>query len=241
MSHSIYLFLDEGGNFDFKPSGTRYFTLTSVAMRRPFDLYEPLSNLRYDCIEYGLPTEFFHCSDDNKHVRAKVFDLLADQQSSFRIDSLVVEKSSVPLAIQVDKHFYPEMLGRLLKEIIPREIAKGAKEVFVITDTLPIQKKRQAIEKAIKQALAEKLPTNLSYRVLHHASRSHFGLQVADYCNWAIFRKWQNDDAAFYERLKPAIAAEVLLNADAQKIDPPDYSLQREPLGLLSSGGNLWP
>lgn len=239
MSHSIYLFLDEGGNFDFKLSGTRYFTLTSVAMRRSFDLYEPLNSLRYDCMEYGLPTEFFHCSEDNKHVRGKVFDLLVKHQSSLTIDALVVDKSCVAPVMQADKYFYPEMLGRLLGGIIPREIAKGAKEVLVITDTIPILKKRQAIEKAVKQALAEKLPTDLRYRVVHHASRSHFGLQIADYCNWAIFRKWQNNDAAFYECLKPAIAAEVLLDADAQKIDPPDYSLQREPLGLLSSGGNL--
>jgi Protein of unknown function (DUF3800) len=239
MSHSIYLFLDEGGNFDFKPSGTRYFTLTSVAMHRPFDLYEPLNGLRYDCMEYGLPTEFFHCSEDNKHVRGKVFDLLTKHQSSLTIDALVVDKPCVAPAMQADKHFYPEMLGRLLDGIIPREIAKGAKEVLVTTDTIPIQKKRQAIEKAVKQALAEKLPANLRYRVVHHASRSHFGLQIADYCNWAVFRKWQNNDAAFYERLKSAIATEVLLDEDIQKIDPPDYSLQREPLGLLSSGGDL--
>jgi Arc/MetJ family transcription regulator len=212
MNHSIYLFLDEGGNFDFKPSGTRYFTLTSVAMRRPFDLYEPLNSLRYDCMEYGLPTEFFHCSEDNKHVRSKVFQLLAEHQTDFSIDALVVDKTSVSSTLQVDKHFYPEMLGRLLKEVIPREIAKGAKEVLVITDTIPIQKKRQAIEKAVKQALAEKLPADLRYRVLHHASRSHFGLQIADYCNWAIFRKWQNDDDAFFERLKPAIEVMVLQN-----------------------------
>ncbi len=221
MSHSIYLFLDEGGNFDFKPSGTRYFTLTSVAMRRPFELYESLNNLRYDCMEYGLHAEFFHCSEDNRFVRNKVFGLLINHQASLTIDTLVVEKSSVPAALQTDKHFYPEMLGHLLNEIIPREIAKGAKEVLVITDTIPIQKKRQAIEKAVKQALADKLPADLRYRIFHHASRSHFGLQIADYCNWAIFRKWQGnhrgEDEVFYDRLKPAIAAEILHNTERQK------------------------
>ncbi|WP_448508115.1 DUF3800 domain-containing protein, partial [Immundisolibacter sp.] len=64
-------------------------------------------------------------------------------------------------------------------------------EVIVITDTIPIQKKRQAVEKAIKGALSAMLPAGMRYRILHHASRSHYGLQVADYCNWAVFRKWQ--------------------------------------------------
>ncbi len=35
-STPLYLFLDEGGNFDFSPAGTRYLTLTAVTATRPF-------------------------------------------------------------------------------------------------------------------------------------------------------------------------------------------------------------
>ena len=100
------------------------------------------------------------------------------------------------------------MLGHLLKYVIPRELDNGVDEVIVITDSIPIQRKRQAVEKAIKAALATMLPASMHYRVLHHASRSHYGLQVADYCNWAVFRKWQKGDMGFHDLIKPALRSE---------------------------------
>lgn len=208
MAECAYLFLDEGGNFDFSPTGTHYFVLTSVATRRPFPSHGPLDDFKHDCLEFGLDTEYFHCADDNPRVRRKVFDLIAACLDSIRIDCLVVEKSKTGPALREDKRFYPEMLGHLLKYVIPRELGKGVDEVIVITDTIPIQKKRQAVEKAIKGALASMLPGGMRYRILHHASRSHYGLQVADFCNWAVFRKWQKGETEFYDQLKPALRSE---------------------------------
>jgi hypothetical protein len=34
----------------------------------------------------------------------------------------------------------------------------------------------------------------VSFRILHHASRADVNLQVADYCAWALYRKWERDD-----------------------------------------------
>ncbi len=208
MAECAYLFLDEGGNFDFSPTGTRYFVLTSVATRRPFPVHVSLDDFKHDCLEFGLDTEYFHCADDNLRVRRKVFNLIAANLDSVRIDCLVVEKCKTGPALREDKRFYPEMLGHLLKYVIPRELGKGVDEVIVITDTIPIQKKRQAVEKAIKGALAAMLPAGMRYRILHHASRSHYGLQIADYCNWAVFRKWQKGETEFYDMLKPAVRSE---------------------------------
>ncbi len=208
MANCAYLFLDEGGNFDFSPTGTRYFILTSVATRRPFPAQASLDNYKHDCLEFGLDTEYFHCSDDNTRVRRKVFELIARHLDSLRIDCLIVEKPKIEPALRDDKRFYPEMLGYLLRDVIPREISNGVDEVIVITDTIPIQKKRQAIEKAIKGALAKMLPVGMRYRILHHASRSHYGLQIADYCNWAVFRKWQKGEVEFYDLIKPAVKSE---------------------------------
>lgn len=208
MTQCAYLFLDEGGNFDFSPTGTRYFVMSSVAMRRPFPAHGPLDNFKHDCLEYGLDTEYFHCAEDNTHVRCKVFELISAYLDVLRIDSLIVEKAKTGPALRADEAFYPKMLGYLLRYVIEREVVNGVEELIVITDTIPVQKKRRAIEKAIKTVLAAMLPGSVRYRILHHTSRSHYGLQVADYCNWAVFRKWQRGDTEFYDRLKPALRSE---------------------------------
>ena len=39
-------------------------------------------------------------------------------------------------------------------------------------------------------------------------SRSYHGLQVADYCCWAIFRKWQKGESPWYDCIKPTVRGE---------------------------------
>jgi hypothetical protein len=58
----LYIFLDEAGNFDFSPGGTKYFTFTGVSKERPFLAYQELTELKYDIIEGGTNIEYFHAS-----------------------------------------------------------------------------------------------------------------------------------------------------------------------------------
>lgn len=202
----LYIFLDEGGNFDFSPTGTRYFTLTSVAMYRPFGIRDPWDDYRHDLLEYGKDVEYFHCAEDNRYIRERLFNILEQHSTSFHIDSLIVEKAKTGPALRPDSHFYPKMLGYLLKHILER--STGHQEVIVITDTIPHQKKRNAVEKGVKQTLKAMLPAAEKYRVLHQSSKAHYGLQVADYCNWAIYRKWDKGDKQHYDQIGSAIRSE---------------------------------
>lgn len=202
----LYIFLDEGGNFDFSPSGTKYFTLTSLAMVRPFPFREAWDDYRHEVLEYGKDLEYFHCADDNKFLRQRLFGILNDYAKTLRVDSLIVEKAKTGPALRADQRFYPEMLGYLLKHVLT-SIAPFD-DVIVITDSIPHQKKRDAVEKGVKQALKAMLPAGMKYRVLHQSSRAHYGLQAVDYCNWAIYRKWDSGDTEFYEAIKPSLHSE---------------------------------
>lgn len=212
MKRCAYIFLDESGNFDFGASGSRYFVLTSVGMTRPFPAAMPLDGYKHDCLEWGLDLEYFHCYRDNREVRRRVFELIASHLDGMSIDCLVVEKARVDPASQEDRRFYPELLGFLLQLVLPAALdADGVEKVIVITDTIPVNKKRRAIERAVRTALHAMLPPGMKYRVLHHQSRSHYGLQVADYCCWAIFRKWQTGERDWYDRIRPAVRRELEL------------------------------
>ena len=39
---TLYVFIDESGNFDFSPSGTKYFILTTLTTIVPYDIGAPL-------------------------------------------------------------------------------------------------------------------------------------------------------------------------------------------------------
>ena len=214
MTQCAYVFLDESGNFDFTATGTRYFVLTGVGMIRPFPAFESLDNYRYDCLEAGADIEYFHCYNDRKAIRNTVFDLIASHLDGMHIDCLVVEKAEVSPTTRDDTRFYPVMLGYLLSMVMPIELAaRDAESIVVVTDTIPVNKKRRAIERAVRTTLSRMLP-NVKYRVLHHQSRSHYGLQTADYCCWAVLRKWERGDSTWYDRIKPAIRNEFRITAD---------------------------
>jgi hypothetical protein len=204
----LYVFLDEAGDFNFSATGTKFFTFTTITKTRPFPWDTPLLSLKYDLIEVGVDIEYFHAAEDRQAVRDHVFTIIRNDLGSFRIDSLVIEKRKTGPALQVLEKFYPRMIGYLLRYVLDPRNLKDFAEVIVITDSIPVSRKREAVEKAVKQTLSKMLPPGTRYRILHHASKSCAGLQIADYCNWAIFRKWERGDLRSYELIRSGMMSE---------------------------------
>ncbi|MDO8734950.1 MAG: DUF3800 domain-containing protein [Elusimicrobiota bacterium] len=204
----LYIFLDEGGNLDFSDNGTNYFILTSISKERPFEAYKEMSELKYDLIESGLGIEYFHASEDRQVIRDKVFGIIRNHLAGVRIDSLIVEKRKTGKALQLEEKFFPEMMGYLLKYILNGFKLSEIQEVLIFTDSIPVKRKREAIEKAIRKVLKRDLPPTAKYRIFHHASKSNFDLQIIDYCNWAIYRKWEANDDRSYLYIKSVIKSE---------------------------------
>lgn len=208
---TLYIFLDEGGNFDFSKSGSKYFTLTCVSLYRPFLLHTDLDTYKYDLIEHRIKPriemEYFHCADDNRFVRKRVFSMLEASVPPNSVDAVIVEKAKTGPALQPEQYFYPRMLLYLLRFAIVKAFS-GVGEVVVITDNIPVAKKRNAIEKAVKSSLKSMLPSGVHYRVMHHSSKAHYGLQIADYFNWAVYRKWEHGDDSAHASISTKIRSE---------------------------------
>jgi hypothetical protein len=204
----LYIFLDEAGNLDFSPNGTRYFLLTSVTKERPFYACKDLIELKYDLVEMDMDIEYFHASEDTPTVRKKVFDIICNNLEGIRMDSLIVEKRKAGPTLRTEEKFYPQMLGYLLRYVLTGLDLTKYTEIIVFTDRLPVQRKRNAVEKAVKLTLAKMLPGQVWYRIFHHDSKSNFDLQIADYCNGAIYRKWDRGDMRSYDRICSVVKSE---------------------------------
>ena len=203
----LYVFLDESGDLGFSPKGSRFFSFCGVAMLRPFALYEQLDSYKHDLIESGNDIESFHYAHDKRSIRKGVLDVLNRNLSQLGIYSLIVEKRKTGPALQKQDAFYPRMLGYLLQYISRGYQFSKFKEIVVITDTIPV-KRRGAVTKLKKVVLPGVLPAKLSYRILSHTSKAHYGIQIADYCSGAIFRKWERGDDRHYRNIKPALRSE---------------------------------
>jgi len=109
---TLYLFMDEGGNFDFSSGGTAYFMLTCLIEERPFPSYDKLRTLRYDLLEEDINIEYFHATEDKQDVRNKVFSIVQENLDHVQVCSMIVQKNKVNPLYVPQYGFIPKMFGR---------------------------------------------------------------------------------------------------------------------------------
>jgi len=214
----LYIFLDEGGDFNFLGNGSKYFNLTSFTTFKNWkNVYFELDNEKYNLLEYGINQIKFHSCEDNKYVRNKTFVILKNylklkNSEKSRLDSVIFNKSKLPLNFREEKQLYSQALSFLLRHVFTKIDKNIVTEVVVITDNLPINKKRKIFRQQIKSTLKEVLSFfKIPFKIYHHPSSAHYGLQIADYCNWAILRKWEREDCFYYEEIKQGIRSEKIV------------------------------
>jgi len=199
-----YLFADEAGNFDFSTKGSNYFVVTAVSMDR-FDCGVALLALRHQLAhrQAELFHDGFHASEDKQHVRDEVFKLLKTQK--FCIDALVLEKSKAfaPLRESEDR-FYKTAWYLLFKYIAKRCFPPGEKGL-VIAGSLGTKKKQRDFQQSVADVVSQHSEPSLVKAVAWSAA-SHPCLQVADYCCWAIQRKYEMGDNRSFELIESKIS-----------------------------------
>ena len=109
-------------------------------------------------------------------MRQVVFDLIAAHLDNVRIHCVVVDKARIVPARQTKSPMYRRMLGYLPGGTLTATLDTGADRVIVTNDTMPVNKKRKAVEKSIQGAVARNQLPGLKFRILHHQSRSRYGL-----------------------------------------------------------------
>ena len=94
------------------------------------------------------------------------------------------------------------------------------KDFIIITDNLAVKKDKNKQIGAIKSGIKEYLRSNkinVRYDIFHHSSASSVNLQIVDYINWAIFRKYEKGDTRFYEKISKYILDEEDMTKDRDK------------------------
>lgn len=212
----LYMFIDEAGDYDFRPGRSKYLIWGSVTIANgPFSLYTPLSQLKHKLNTDGTDIDRFHASEDRQRVRNEVFGILNNPKVSFENDFVVVEKCKVNPSIRDPLLLYPKMASYLLRYIFKRH--NTLDKIIIFTDTLPVKKKRQAVEKSLKKNI-RRLLNDKEFHIYHHSSRSNFGLQAIDYCAWAVYRKWEIDDLRSYKLIQAKIKSEFDIFRSGERI-----------------------
>jgi hypothetical protein len=201
---AVYLFFDESGNLDFSPNGSRHFCFGVLTLRDPAPLTAALTGLRYSLLAEGLELECFHAAEDRQAVRGRVFETLTEV-GGFDLDLLIADKRTLHPVLRDPFEFYCHHAYAIVEAALTR-VRHLDEHIVVVTDTLPIQRERKALEKAFRSALRKYLGDR-PFSVLHQVSAAHAGLQAVDYCTWALQRKLRGDTRS-YEQIRRWIRSE---------------------------------
>ena len=205
---TLYLFLDESGNLSFNTNSTKYLIISCLSTVNPFEMKVPMDVLRYSLLNQDLDLEEFHAAKDKPNISRLVFDILADTNYRYKIDSIIVEKAKTIPHLQSPEMIYPMIVKYLIRYILNRHDISSYERICIFTDVIQIKKKRNAIEGAIKSIIENILKGKIPYSVFHHDSKSNYYLQAIDYCTWAIARKWSTGDSSHYDKIRSRIMSE---------------------------------
>lgn len=187
-----YVFADEAGNFDFTRNlgASRYFVLATVTLD-DCNLGKALLDLRRELAWRGVYLDrVFHATTDDQAIRDVVFELLA--AADFRVDATIFEKRKT-IPTRQNEHGFYKLAWYLHFKYVATKIVSSGDRLLVTAASLGTKKQRGIFHEAVNNVVFQVSPT-LSHRVAFWPYASDPCLQIADYCTWAIQRKWEHGD-----------------------------------------------
>jgi hypothetical protein len=203
-----FTFADEAGDFEFarRPNVSRYFILATVNMDNSAvgdDLAALRRQLAWEGYELG---EYFHASTDKQAVRDKVYEAICKRD--FTIQATIMEKSKAyPRVRESRPRFYQYGWYYHFQHGTPKLVAQ-ASELMVIAASIGSRREKAAFQGAVDDVLVQTVKKPCKANFCPAAADPC--LQVADYCAWAIQRKWEScsKDLRSYDLIKGRITYE---------------------------------
>lgn len=203
----LYIFADESGDFKFANGHniSRYFIVCTVSMETcdvSHDLLKLRRALAWENHELG---DHFHASTDKQHIRDVVFETI--NRHDFQIQATIMEKCKAqPQTRRSDTRFYQYGWYYHFFHGM-RDIARPHPEIHVTAASIGVRRERQTFKHAISDVMHQTIQGKKWSADVFPAGTDPC-LQVADYCAWAIQKKWERGDVRSYDLIKDRITYE---------------------------------
>lgn len=200
---TLYIFIDESGNFDFSERGTRHFVMAGVVVKFPEHSGVKLQVLKYKLLRSGFNVSGFHASQDLQRVRNLVFDQIAMLKS---VEAFVVFglKHKVKKSKRTDEELHATFAVRLIELILAEHDMIGVQNLVVVLDQALPKPKQGALHRNLKPVLKKlNKPLHLYFQPINRDMNG----QIADYVAWSKFVALERDEhrpwSSLQKSLKP--------------------------------------
>ena len=188
-----FIFADEAGCFTFnrEHNVSKHFILCTVVMDDcavGTELLNLRRKLAWEGAELG---DYFHATTDAQAVRDEVFRIIT--KFPFTIQATIMEKCKAFPRLRTSKpRFYQHGYFYHFKYGATAQLNKDS-EALVTTASLGTRKERLAFESAVADVMHQTKNVK-EWRADFMPCHADPCLQVADYCAWAVQRKWESKD-----------------------------------------------
>jgi hypothetical protein len=204
----LHLFADEAGNFDFRsgPNISRYFIVCTVVMPS-FEAANDLLALRRALAWEQHPVgDYFHATTDKTAVKDRAFAEIL--KHDFTIQASIMEKRKADPKIRPSAHrFYQYGWYFHFLYGMARPLA-DCDELHVTAASVGTKKGQVGFADAVRDVIQQTQERKRKVRTSFWPCATDPCLQIADYCTWAIQRKWERNDVRYYALIKDRITYE---------------------------------
>jgi hypothetical protein len=152
--------------------------------------------------------DYFHATADKQEVRDAVYKLIRDH--NFSVHATIMEKSKAQSHIRSTHELFYKYgwLYLFRRGIAPHLTSKD--ELLITAASVKTRKAQGVFTDAVNDVVQQHLPRP-QWQTSFCPCACDPCLQVADYCTWAIQRKWERNDARSYNIIKDRITYEYEL------------------------------
>jgi Protein of unknown function (DUF3800) len=212
-----YVFADEAGCFTFSrgPNISMYFIICTVTMSE-LSVGQALAELRRILVWEKQPVgDYFHATSDAQVVRDRVYEVIV--RHNIKIQVTICEKAKADPSLTTNKsRFYKYPWFYTFKHGIAPFIKEGD-DVLVTAASIGTKKEKLAFTNELEDVLTQTVRVG-RWAVDFRPSQCDPCLQVADYCAWAIQRKWERGDTRSYDLIKHLVTREYDLWSRGTKL-----------------------
>ncbi|PMC61192.1 hypothetical protein CJ204_12320 [Corynebacterium xerosis] len=189
---TLFVFLDESGDLQFGPSGSRHFVVSAVHTTNPTVSAGAMQQLKYDLLAAGSTDLEFHATENSRGTRKRVIDVITSIDS-IGVHTMWIDKAFTHPKLQNEVSLLGQFGKSMGRWINNARCGPSITQVVLVFDSVLTGKKQDAFLKQLKPELSK---LSVPYRVLFHPVKQDLNGQIADYFSWAWFRFVERDDAA---------------------------------------------
>jgi hypothetical protein len=204
-----YLFADEAGCFTFKHGQniSKYFIICTITLS-DLNVAADLVKLRRKMVWAGEEVgDYFHATTDKQAIRDQVYDVI--RSHNVNIQATICEKAKAKPEITTSRaRFYKYPWYYQFKHALAPNLSPGD-DLLVTAASIGTKKERATFCSELSDVMGQTV--RAKWAVDFRPSQCDPCLQVADYCAWAIQRKWERGDTLSYDLIRHQITYEYEL------------------------------